>query len=52
MYSLKGELKSYLNEIRSGGQLPIVYAGVMDQYNQIVSDTNGGVIYSSVREVL
>ena len=24
----------------------------MDQYNQIVTDANGGVVYSSVREIV
>ena len=38
--------------MRSGSELPAVYAAVMDQYNQIVTNINTGVLYSSVREVL
>ena len=51
MVTINGDSIFSIQDIRSGGELPPLFVAVMDQYSQIVTETKGGAVHVSVREV-
>lgn len=41
-----------LFDIQTGKQLPALYVGIFDKYDQIVTNVNNGTVYLLAREVL